>query len=235
MGCANAVSWRGCLQGSPCSTVNGGWWCNTVHGPPLQARVVAANGTVLAACKLLLAMIPARMEMNRGQSKIERGKNDEGSGHGMAKASRHTQPAEQGRCRRTQPADNPTGTGLKETTASSWPASQQNNSRRRRWPASRRAVQVDGGRAVVLATQEAGSDLPTCLPPTYRLCLSPSIPTPLICETQFSPNLFFCFYYFYSYFPTINSSPNPLYRHCSANLSCRLAYSQPRRSLPGGE
>ena len=24
-----------------------------VHGPPLQARVAAANGTVLAACKLL--------------------------------------------------------------------------------------------------------------------------------------------------------------------------------------
>ena len=46
------------------------------------------------------------------------GANDEeGSGHGMAKASRHTQPAEQGRCRRTQPADDPTGTGLVVTTA----------------------------------------------------------------------------------------------------------------------
>ena len=33
------------------------------HGPPLQARVAAANGTVLAACKLLLAMmILAHME-----------------------------------------------------------------------------------------------------------------------------------------------------------------------------
>ena len=30
---------------------------------------------------------------------------------------RYTQPAELGRCRRTQPADDPTGTGLEETTA----------------------------------------------------------------------------------------------------------------------
>ena len=65
---------------------------------------------------------------------------------------------------------------------------------------------------MVLATPKAGSDLPNRLPPTYRLCLSLYIPTPLICKTQFSPNLFFCFYFFLSlYFPTITSSPNPLY------------------------
>ena len=40
----------------------------------------------------------------------------------MAKASRHTQPAELGRCRPTQPADDPTGTGLEETTAADDPA-----------------------------------------------------------------------------------------------------------------
>ena len=44
------------------------------------------------------------------------------------------------------------------------------NNSRRCWPASRRAVQVDGGSAVVLATQEAGSDL---------LYLSPSHLSPL--------------------------------------------------------
>ncbi len=55
---------------------------------------------------------------------------------------------------------------------------------------------------MVLATRKAGSDLPTCLPPTYRLCLSLSIPTPLICRTQFSPNLFFCLFLFLIYFPT---------------------------------
>ena len=40
----------------------------------------------------------------------------------MAKASRHTKPAEQGRCRRTKPADDPTGTGLVDTTAADDPA-----------------------------------------------------------------------------------------------------------------
>ena len=87
---------------------------------------------------------------------------------------------------------------------------------------------------MVLVTQEAGSDLPTCLPPSYRLCLSPSIPTPLISKTQFSPNLFFCFYYFYPFFPLKIRPLTPFtvivrltYRH--------LAYSQPLRSLPGGE
>ena len=65
----------------------------------------------------------------------------------------------------------------KKHNSHSWPASQQNNSRRRRWPASRRAVQVGGGSAVVLATQQAGSDLPNRLPPTYRLCLSLYITT----------------------------------------------------------
>ena len=68
---------------------------------------------------------------------------------------------------------------------------------RRSWPASRRAVQVGGGSALVLATQEASSDLPTCLPPTYRLCLSLYIPTPLICKSQFSPNLFFLFLFLF--------------------------------------
>ena len=44
-------------------------------------------------------------------------KDDEGSRYGMAKVGRQTQPAEQGRCRQTQPADDPTGTGLEETAA----------------------------------------------------------------------------------------------------------------------
>ena len=44
------------------------------------------------------------------------GKNvDVGSGHGIC--GRQAKPAEQGRCRRTQPADDPTGTGLVVTTA----------------------------------------------------------------------------------------------------------------------
>ena len=40
-----------------------------VHGPPLQARVAAANGTVLAACKLLALTNgdPGAHGMNRGK------------------------------------------------------------------------------------------------------------------------------------------------------------------------
>jgi len=42
------------------------------------------------------------------------GKNvEKGSGHGMAKASRHT-ACRTSHCRRTQPADSPPGTGLKK-------------------------------------------------------------------------------------------------------------------------
>ena len=66
-----------------------------------------------------------------GQSKINRGQTDEeGSGHDMAKVNRQTKPAEQGRCRRTQPADDPTGTGLEAQLQTIRPvqASQQNNS-----------------------------------------------------------------------------------------------------------
>ena len=83
-----------------------------MHGPPLQARVVAANRTVLAD----FATILAHMEMNRGRGNQNRtGQNDEGSRYGMAKVNRQTKPAEQGRCRQTQPADGLPGTGLEAT------------------------------------------------------------------------------------------------------------------------
>ena len=167
-----------------------------MHGPQLQARVVAANRTVRTTC----ASILAHMEMNRGQSKTEQnGANDEGSGHGMAKASRHTQPAELGRCRQTKPADDPTGTGLEETqlqTIRPVQASQQNNSHRC-WLASRRAVQVVGGSVVVLALKRWAQTYPTCLPPTYRLCLSLYIPPPLIWKKpNLAPTYFFVFIFF---------------------------------------
>ena len=52
-----------------------------VHGPPLQARVAAANGTVLAACKLLALTNgddPGAHGMNRWQAKHNgRGKQNE--------------------------------------------------------------------------------------------------------------------------------------------------------------
>ena len=60
----------------------------------------------------------------------------------------------------------------------------------------------------MLAARKAGADLPGYPYPTYRLCLSLSLPTALIYNTQFSPKLtsFFVIFYFsfYSYSPTIN-------------------------------
>ena len=44
--------------------MNRAWiYVNTVHGPPLQARVVAANRAVLANCATILA----HMAMNKGR------------------------------------------------------------------------------------------------------------------------------------------------------------------------
>ena len=67
--------------------------------------------------------------------------------------------------------------------------------------AFRRAGKWMGGSAVVLAARKAGADLPNCPYPTYRLCLSLSLPTPLICHTQFSPKLTSLFCYFYFFYP----------------------------------
>jgi len=91
----------------------------------------------------------------------------------MAKASRHTKPAEQATAgehsRRTL---RPAQTLKQQQPASSCLASQQNNSRRRQsWPASRRAVQVDGGSAVVLALRRrAQTYLTISLPPIAFAC-----------------------------------------------------------------
>ena len=161
------------------------------HGPPLQARVVAANRTVRTTRD-----DPGAHGNEQGakQSKIERGQtDDEGSGHGMAKVagkqSRLNRAAAGKHSRRTiRPAQ-----ALKNSCRRSGryrPRSKTTASRHHR-PASRRAVQVGGGSTVVLALERRAQTYPACLPPTYRLCLSPSIPTPLICENQFSPNLFF--------------------------------------------
>ena len=65
----------------------------------------------------------------------------------------------------------------------------------------------------------------TCPYPTYRLCLSLSLPTPLICQKKnpIWPQInFFCYFFtFNPYFPTIISSPNPF------NVLVRLTYLSP--------
>ena len=138
MGCANAVSWRDCLQGQFLQLAN----CCFRDDP-------GAHGNE---------------QGGEGKSK-QNGAGEQGQWAWHGKGGRHTQPAEQGRCRQTQPADDPTGTGLEAQPQTIRPiqASQQNNSHRC-WPASRRAVQVGGGSTMVPATQKAGSDLPYLSP-----------------------------------------------------------------------
>ena len=63
--------------------------CEPAHGPPLQASVVAANRTVCTTPN----DDPGAHGNEQGQSKMNGGKN-RGSGHGMAKVSRHTKPAD---------------------------------------------------------------------------------------------------------------------------------------------
>ena len=60
----------------------------------------------------------------RGKANLNGARTCEGQWAWQAKRSRQTQPAEQSHCRRTQPADPPSGTGL-ITNGHRWPASQQ--------------------------------------------------------------------------------------------------------------
>ena len=81
-----------------------------VHGPPPQARVAAANRTVLTTSN----DDPGAHGNEQGAKQNEWGQTMRAVGMTWQRASRHTQPAEQGRCRRTQPADDPTGQASKK-------------------------------------------------------------------------------------------------------------------------
>ena len=131
--------------------------------------------------------------MNRwGQSNTERGQELMRAVRMAWQRRAGTQPAEQGHCRRTQPADNLPGTGLTETTASSWPTSQQTTAADDVGrPLAVQCSLVEGVRWCWPLRRRAQTYLIVCLHPTNRLCLSLSLPTPLICKNQFSPNFFF--------------------------------------------
>ena len=137
-----------------------------MHGPPLQARVAAANGTVLAACKLLALTNgdPGAHGNEQGQTKQRKmnwGKQTE-RGQELMRAvgmagkewTAGTQPAEQ-----ALQADTAGGFSARlrpQTNGHRWPASQQNNSCRRCWPA---AVQVSGGECRGAGSHEGGCRL----------------------------------------------------------------------------
>ena len=155
------------------------------HGPPLQARVAAANGTVLAACKLLaLTPILAHMAMNRGSkmNRTGRGQSKMNGGQelvravGMAgkMAGRLTQPAEQGTAGRHSQRILRPAQASKQTATVGRPRSKNNSCRC--WRPL--AVQVSGGSAVMLALKKAGSDLPTPVP-TPPIAFACHCPYPL--------------------------------------------------------
>ena len=134
-----------------------------------------------------------------------------------------TQPAEQSRYRRTQPADSPPGTGLKETTATRWPASQQNIGRRQSWPASRRAVQISGGSAVVLAARKAGADLPNLsLPHLSPLPVTVSTHSLNLYKPNLAPTYFFVFIIFIPFTSPLKTCPRTPFTVC-----VRLTYPVP--------
>ena len=127
--------------------------------------------------------------------------------------------------RQTKPADDPTSTGLAETAADdpagTGLAAKQQPADDVGRPLAVRCRLVEGVQWCWPLRRRAQT-YPTCLPPTYRLCPSPYLPTPLIFQTQFRPNLFFCYFYFYSCFPTINRPLTPFI------VTVRLTYRSPR-------
>ena len=80
---------------------------------------------------------------------------------------------------------------------------------------------------MVPAALNTGSDLPYCLPPTYRLCLSLSIPTPLICNTKQIQPLFY-----FSFYNSVSLTPFIVFGRLTYPVN--LAYSQPLKSFLEG-
>ena len=169
-----------------------------VHGPPLQARVAAANGTVLAACKLLALSdnkLPALTDddpgahgneqgaskeakwNDGGKAKLNGGKMLMGSGHGRQRWQANKQPAEQGTAGRHSRQTLRPAQASKQTATDGRPRS-ENNSCRSRWPASRRAVQVSGGECSGTGSHEGGCR-PTYTVPTPPIAFACHCPYPL--------------------------------------------------------
>ena len=73
---------------------------------------------------------------------------------------------------------------------------------------------------MVLALRKAGSDLPSLSLP-HLSPLPVTVPTHSLNLKNpiLAPSIIIIIFFISPYFPTINSSPNPLYCPCSANLS----------------
>ena len=136
----------------------------------------------LAACKhVVTMMILAHMEgTGAKQNELNGGKNvEEGSGYGRQRVDRHTAcrtgTAGKHSRRALRPAQ------ASKQMASSWPASQQKQQLPTKLACLSPCSAGRWGECSGAGSQEGGRR-PTYRPdPTYRLCLSLSLPTPLIC------------------------------------------------------
>ena len=99
------------------------------------------------------------------------GKNVEGSGHGKGKQA-HSLP---NKALQANTAGGLSARHRPQRSNQQMAGLAAHNNSRRCWPASRRAVQVDGGSAVVLAARKAGADLPkpVSTPPIAFACHCP--------------------------------------------------------------
>ena len=89
---------------------------------------------------------------------------------------------------------------------------------------------------MVLATQEAGSDLPYLSPP-HLSPLPVTVPTHSLNleKPNLAPTYFFVVFIFFSFTSPLKTRPLTPFIVCVRLTYPLLAYSQPLRSLPRGE
>ena len=139
----------------------------------------------------------SKTQWTEGKANLNGANDEKGSGYGRQRMA-GTQPAEQG----TQPADAPSGTGLK-THGPQMAGLAANKQQLPQMTSACRAGKW--GECSGTGSHEGGCR-PTYRPyPTYCLCLSLSLPTPLICTNPIWPqiNFFFFRFYFYPLLPTM--------------------------------
>jgi len=136
-------------------------------------------------------------QVGKQTKQMDRGKDVDGGKNwmravGMAGKEGKQKPAEQGTAGNT--AGRRSVRHRPQETTSRWPASQQEPQLPQMMSACR-AVRRGEMQWYWQPGRRVQTYL-TCPYPTYRLCLSLSRPTPLICKTQFSPKLTFFFFFF---------------------------------------
>ena len=145
--------------------------------------------------------------MNGGKANLNGANVEKGSGYGRQNSRQANSPQN-----RQLQADTAGGLSARHRPHETQPAAGRPCSKNKQLPQMMSACRAGKwGECSGTGSHEGGCrPTYTCPYPTYRLCLSLSLPTPLICKPQFSPKLNFFFFFFYPLLPHYNSSPNPL-------------------------